>query len=116
MTKRIGYLEFLFAFWTIAGPLGAAPPQITQFDPLALAPGKTVEFVLRGQNLKDPRTLWTTFAARSEFLPPADEPAKKGERLACRVTVPRDEQVGVGAVRVVTSEGISNPIPIMLDD
>ena len=116
MSKRIGYLEVLLAFVAIVGPLGAAPPQIAQFDPLALAPGKTVELAIRGQNLKDPRTLWTTFAARCEFLPAADESSKKGEKLVCRVTVPRDEQVGIGAVRIVTGEGVSNPILVMLDD
>ena len=32
------------------------------------------------------------------------------------MTVPRGEQVGIGAVRVVTGEGVSNPILVMLDD
>ena len=32
------------------------------------------------------------------------------------MTVPRDEQVGIGALRVVTGEGVSNPILVMLDD
>jgi hypothetical protein len=106
----------VFAFAVAAAPLGAAPPQLGHFEPLALAPGKTIELTINGQNLQDPRSLWTTFAARCDFVPATDEIAKKGEKLICRVTVPRDEQVGIGALRVVTGEGVSNPVLVMLDD
>src|SRR5262245_5197041 len=116
MSRSIGYLQVLLIVLAILQPLSAAPPQIAQFDPLALTPGKTVEFAIRGQNLQDARTLWTTFANRCEILPAADDDSRKGEKLVCRVTVPRDEQVGVGAVRVVTGDGVSNPILVMLDD
>jgi hypothetical protein len=103
-------------FFSAEAPLAAAPPQITKFEPLALAPGKTLELTIHGQSLQNPRSLWTTFAARCEFDAATKEIASKGEKLVCHVTVPRDEQVGVGALRVVTSAGISNPILIMLDD
>jgi hypothetical protein len=116
MRRRIDYLQVLCIALATLQPLGAAPPQIAQFDPLALPPGKTVEFAILGQNLQDARTLWATFANRCEFLPAADESSRKGEKLVCRMTVPRDEQVGVGAMRVVTGEGVSNPILVMLDD
>jgi hypothetical protein len=96
--------------------LAAAPPQIASFDPLALAPGKSIDITIRGQNLLDARSLWTTFATRCEFLPADDDVAKKGEKLVCRITVPREEQVGIGAMRVVTGEGVSNPVLVMLDD
>jgi hypothetical protein len=75
-----------------------------------------VELTLHGQSLQDPRRLWTTFAARTEFLAPTDENAQKGEKLLCRMTIPRDEQVGIGALRLVTGEGVSNPLLVMLDD
>src|SRR6188472_4301177 len=105
MGNRICYLGVLFASLAIGRPLGAAPPQIAQVDPLALAPGKVIEFAIRGQYLQDPRTLWTTFAARCEFQPTADESSRKGEKLICRVTLPRDAQVGIGAIRILTGEG-----------
>jgi hypothetical protein len=113
---RLCTLVALTAAWTVAYPLFAAPPLIARFDPLALTPGKTVELTLHGQSLQGARQLWTTFAARCEFLPPAAEGAQKGEQLLCRVTVPRDAQVGIGAMRLVTGEGISNPQLVMLDD
>ena len=109
-------LVAIFFLLIFGAPLAAAPPQIAQFEPLALAPGKSVELTVHGQGLQGPRSLWTTFAARSDFLPATDEIGGKGEQLICRVTVPRDEQVGIGAFRVVTGEGISNPVLIMLDD
>jgi hypothetical protein len=96
--------------------LSAAPPQISQLAPLALCPGKTIELRFHGQNLRDPRRLWTSFASRSEFVASDDESSQKGESLLCRVTVPRDEQVGTGAIRLVTGEGVSNPVLMMLDD
>jgi len=60
--------------------------------------------------------LWTTFAARTEFAAAEDESAKKGEKLLCHVTVPRDQQVGIGAFRAVSSGGVSNPLLLMVDD
>lgn len=94
----------------------AAPPTLGPCKPLAAAPGKTIELTLTGANLLNPRTLWTSFASRTEFVPSDAESAQKGETLLCRITVPRDEQVGVGALRLVTGEGVSNPILAMVDD
>src|SRR5712671_4861958 len=85
-------------FFSFGAPLAAAAPQITHFEPSALAPGKTLELTIRGQSLQNPRSLWTTFAERCEFDSARDDIAKKGEKLVCHVTVPRDEQVGVGAL------------------
>jgi hypothetical protein len=83
---------------------------------MALMPSESIEFTIRGQNLLDARSLWTSFTSRCEFLPASDEAGQKGEKLLCRITVPREEQVGIGAIRVVTGEGVSNPVLVMLDD
>jgi hypothetical protein len=96
--------------------LRGAPPQIAQFGPSALAPGKTNDLTLRGQSLQAARSIWATFPVRYEFLPAADESDQKGEKLVCRFTLPREAQVGIGALRLVTGEGVSNPILVMLDD
>ncbi len=116
MNQRFFMLGILLAVWAIPQTLVAVPPQIAQFNPLALSPGKAVEITIRGKNLQDVRSLWTSFAARCEFVTADDEVSKKGEQLVCRVTVPRGEQVGIGAMRVVTGEGVSNPVLVMLDD
>jgi hypothetical protein len=116
MNLRVGFLGVFLAVAVTAAPLCAAPPQIARCSPLALAPGKSVDVTILGQNLLGARSLWTTFAARCEFVAAADESTQKGEKLLCRVTVPRGEEVGIGAVRVVTGEGVSNPILVMLDD
>jgi hypothetical protein len=115
MVRSAGILIAVLAACTAARSIVAAP-QIAEFGPLALAPGQTVALTLRGQNLLDVRELWTSFASRCDFAPPQGESAAKGETLECRVTVPRDEQVGVGAMRIVTGEGVSNPVLVMLDD
>lgn len=115
MTTRIYSVRCLLAL-CVAAHTAAAAPQITQTEPFALQPGKTIELTLRGQNLKDAGQLWTTFASRAEFVPPSDETSNKGETVRCRVTVPRDEQVGIGALRVVTNDGPSSPVLLMVDD
>jgi hypothetical protein len=101
----------------LAAPaVSLAAPQIAEAAPLALAPGRTVELTIQGRELQDVRRLWASFAARCELVPAEDDAAKKGEKLVCRVTVPRGEQLGVGAIRVVTGAGVSNPWLVMLDD
>ena len=92
--------------------LHAAPPQLTQALPLAIAPGKTVDVTLSGQHLLQMRSLWTSFAARCEIAVAEDE----GKKLHCRLTVPRDEQVGIGVIRAVSAEGVSNPMLLLIDD
>lgn len=115
MNTRLGLLVGIIVLFGTP-MLRAAPPQVAQFGPFALAPGKTNDFTLRGQNLQAARSIWATFPTRYEFLPPADESDQKGEKLVCRLTLPREAQVGIGALRVVTGEGVSNPILVMLDD
>jgi hypothetical protein len=114
--SRLYFYALVFAVAAMVAQLRAAPPQLGHYDPLAVAPGKTLELTLTGQNLQDPRSLWTTFASRCDFVPATDGSAKKGERLICQVTIPRDEQIGIGALRLVTGEGVSNPVLVMLDD
>jgi hypothetical protein len=115
MKTRFGFVVGIFLFFG-AAILRAAPPQIAQFGPFALAPGKTNDLTLRGQSLQGARSIWATFPTRCEFLPAADESDQKGEKLVCRLTLPREAQVGIGALRLVTAEGVSNPILVMLDD
>lgn len=93
-----------------------AAPQLSQPTPFAITPGKTTDLTLQGGQLLSPLRLWTTFAAKTVFVPPADDASKKGEKLVCRITVPRGEQVGIGALRLITAQGVSNPIFIVLDD
>jgi hypothetical protein len=116
MTKRVDVLAALFHLLCVLAPINAAPPQVSQFAPFAIAPGKTGDLTLRGQSLQAPHSIWATFPARWEFLPADDESAQKGEKVVCRLTVPREVQVGINAMRVVTAEGVSNPILIMVDD
>jgi hypothetical protein len=93
-----------------------AAPQLSQPIPFAIAPGKTTELTLQGGQLLSPLRLWTTFTAKTEFVPAADDAGKKGEKLICHITVPRGEQVGIGALRLISTEGISNPVFVVLDD
>jgi hypothetical protein len=114
--KKCSWLTSFLITAVLAPIAVAAPPQITQINPLAMAPGQTIEIRLSGKNLQDPKSLWTTFANRCEFVAVDDDVTKKGEKLTCRLTAARGEQIGIGAVRVVTSQGVSNPLLMMVDD
>ncbi|RIK72996.1 MAG: hypothetical protein DCC67_18450 [Planctomycetota bacterium] len=74
------------------------------------------ELALTGQGFQGAGRLWTSFASRVELLTPTDEAGAKGEKLVCRVTLPRDAQLGVAAVRVATRDGVSNPQLVLIDD
>ncbi len=105
--------------WLSAGPLwpacatAAPPPEIAYTTPAAVAPGETIDLTIHGKNLQQARQLWTSFPARCECIPLSTEVT---DRAVCRVTVPRDQQVGIAAIRFVTMSGVSNPLLIMLDD
>jgi len=116
MVLRIACFAALIYCLLGMAPLCAAPPVISHLRPTAATPGQTDEITLHGSNLAGPSSLWTSFSARYEFLPAESESAKKGEQLTCRVTVARDQQIGIGAICVITAAGASNPMLIMLDD
>ena len=54
-----------------------AQPTVTSLSPAAVPPGKTVEVTLVGTKLDDPLSIWTSFPAKVEPVPPAE--AKPGQ-------------------------------------
>ena len=93
-------------------PVRSAPPQISHTSPAAVTPGQTVKLDIIGKELKDVTNLWTSFPARVER---DSRNAGDGE-ISYRITVPRSVQVGIGAIRLTTKQGISNLKLLMLDD
>jgi len=95
----------------LAAKPAAAPilPVVTA-APMAALPGATTEVMFSGEGLGKPVGLWTSFPAEvgAEQLGPG--------KLAYRLKVPAEAQVGIGAVRLVTSSGSSSLTFFMIDD
>jgi hypothetical protein len=97
----------------------AQNPLLTHAVPGAIAAGKTAEIVFFGKNLAGAGEVWASFDARIELEPtqsPAVQSNSSPESLRCRLTVPGQSPVGIGAVRLATTNGISNLLLFMVDD
>ena len=101
-----------FSIVVVETALAADLPVIHRMLPGALCPGKVTEVTVRGEHLSEVTRVWTSFACKCEVL----STEENGKTIKCRMTVPRDQQVGIGAIRVATKNGVSGARLIMLDD
>src|SRR5262249_1150531 len=60
--------------------------------------------------------LWTSFPASFIFLPRTNDASPDGKTVACKLTVPPEVQVGIGALRLATTNGVSSLHLLMIDD
>jgi hypothetical protein len=94
----------LIGFLSNADFSQAAAPVIDSISPLAIRPGVATEVIFSGSDLSDATQLWTSFPAKWNSL---------GEG---RFRITADVTLGVGALRVFGSNGVSNLGFIVLDD
>jgi hypothetical protein len=97
--------------WLAASNCPGQSPVISHAIPSAAAPGTTTTVTFFGENLSGATELWTSFAAQSVLVP-----GDGGTTLVCRLTVPAAVPVSIGAVRLVTSNGVSSLHLFMIDD
>src|SRR5437867_4346609 len=93
---------------------GAQIPALHRAVPSAAIPGKTAEITLFGENLSDPTQLWTSFPAQAEFISHAGR--ADDDKVFVRLNVPPQTPVGIGALRLWTSNGVSSLLLFMIDD
>ena len=105
-----------------ADRLCAVPPSLDRVTPWAVQPGETVELRLNGKGLGNVHRVWSTFPARCELI--STEPIPEGESVSkrsdteviCRMTLGLNEAPGVGALRVVSQNGVSQWQLVCIDD
>jgi len=85
--------------------LSAADPQLERVTPLALQPGQKSVLQVVGSNLEKPTGLWTSFPAEVEVLPQGGFQVQVDEQVPSQV----------GAVRVITQNGVSNLRLVLID-
>jgi hypothetical protein len=91
-------------------PAFAQLPSVSTVTPGAAAPGKEVRWQFAGEQLANTTGLWTTFPLQAAVE------AASTNAATLRVIVPGETPVGIGAVRLLTANGPSSPLLVMVDD
>ncbi len=86
----------------------AAAPIVTRAEPSAAVPGGTSEITFSGENLEGSLDLWTSFSCE---VSPADPPGQPTFKLK----IPQGVPPGLGAIRLITTNGVSNPQLFLID-
>jgi hypothetical protein len=92
----------------------AQSPSLNYSEPSAVAPGKTTTVTFFGDNLKDPTELWTSFPAKATLTTTTN--SNEAGKATFQIAVPKDTPVGIGAVRLATTNGVSSLLLFMVDD
>jgi hypothetical protein len=91
-----------------AAPLLAATPSITKIQPWAVVPGRATEIHLEGGELDGATQLWTSFTGEVSALNTATP-------IAFALKVSKEMPPGLGAVRLVTTNGLSALHLLLID-
>jgi hypothetical protein len=94
----------------------AQSPSLSYSIPSALAPGKTSTVAFFGDNLADASALWTSFATEAIERTAAQDPGSSANKIGFRISVGAQIPIGIGAVRIATTNGITGLLLLMIDD
>ncbi len=112
MTAKSSIAALVFAL--AAAVSFAQSPSATHATPSAAVPGRTTEVTVFGSGLSAATELWTSFGAKAEAVPAAEK--SDANKAVFKLTLPSSQPVGIGALRVVTTNGVSGLLPFMVDD
>lgn len=85
----------------------AAAPNLTRLTPMAAVPGTTTTVSLSGENLTGVVDLWTSF--------PCEVTPGSNAATSFQLTLPSSPRAGIGAVRLVTTNGLSALHLVLID-
>ncbi|MDB6034182.1 MAG: putative subtilase-type serine protease precursor [Verrucomicrobiales bacterium] len=88
----------------------ADPPVISRMTPLAVSTDKATELTVLGSELDLAATLWTSFEAKVERR------ATSRERATFVIQPDSKMKAGLGAIRVIGTNGVSKLAWVMIDD
>ena len=92
-----------------------AQPAITSVSPTVIKPGSATQITIVGTKLDGAARIWTSFPARCEWIG-HDPAAKDVKQLVCKLHIPAGTSVGIGGVVLATANGLSDVIPVMIDE
>ncbi len=96
------------ALVNLASNAFAAAPNVTRISPSAAAPGTITGLAFFGGDLQGAVDLWTSF-------PCEVAPAKSPGSAAFDLRLPRQTATGIGAVRLITTNGLSSLQLLLID-
>lgn len=105
-------LSSLFLAWIVGVWPALAEPSIQRIVPAAARPGATTKMVFRGEKLEGISQLWTSIPVQAEYLPEESG----ADRATFNVTVDGTVPLGVGAMRVYGTNGVSSLELFLIDD
>jgi hypothetical protein len=87
--------------------VSAAAPTLQRVQPLGVVPGFPTNLRCTGENLTGTLQLWSSFTAETYPDPEKEEQFE--------ITVPRLSRPGIGAFRIVGTNGLSNAMLLLVD-
>lgn len=109
--RRISHWQravLTFAILALALGTHAAAPSVSRVQPAAVTPGTTTTITLLGETLSGPVDLWTSF--------PAEVARRSDDNQAqFKLKLPPQTPPGIGAVRLVTTNGMSVLLLLLVD-
>jgi len=96
-------------FFFVGGTCLAESPAIKYLLPSAVVPGRTTEVTVFGNRLAETITLWTSFEAKCEKIRCSEDQA------VFNIKLPAGCSTGLGAVRLVATNGASSLHLVMID-
>ncbi|HEX5244186.1 MAG TPA: PPC domain-containing protein [Tepidisphaeraceae bacterium] len=96
-------------------PQAPPPEAFTWAKPWSIAPGRTTTITFYDPELGKPIGMWNNFGASSFAITGSGKSSEQGH-ATYQITAPYDAQVGIGAVRLLTSRGPSHLQLLMIDD
>jgi hypothetical protein len=100
------------AFFLFLGCSIAQTPSLSDARSPALAPGKTTSLTFSGTHLGGVTEVWTSFPAKAVILTNGSD----SEKIVVSVTLAKEVPVGIGALQLATTNGISDLRLILIDD
>lgn len=94
-------------------PPNPQAPVLNMPAPYGMTRGTSIELTLTGTNLAGATGIWVDFPAKINI--PAEN-RKDNTKLTARLEIPAEAQVGVHALRLATTNGISNMRVFCIDD
>jgi hypothetical protein len=100
LAVKPGVLVALGLALASAAQAAAAPPVIIKLEPAAAIPGIETVVRLAGENLGGPAHLWTSFPCSGTL-------DRNGDTTPFKLKLPPHTAPGIGAIRLVTTNGMS---------